>query len=95
VLSPELEHLLQNTLQSAEGGPPSFEPGLAEKLQQALADTVAQQEALGHEALLLVSAPLRPWMARFARHAAPGMHVLSYNEVPDNRRVKVVASVGG
>ena len=95
VLSSGLEQLLLKTLQSAEGGQPSFEPGLAESLQQALAGTVSQQEAQGHEAILLVPAPLRPWMARFARHAAPGMHVLSYNEVPDNRRIKVVASVGG
>ncbi len=94
VLDPGLEQLLQQTLQATDDGTPSFEPGLAEKLQQTLAETVNLQETQGHEAVLLVAANLRSWMARFARHAAPGMHVLSYNEVPSNRRVKVVARVG-
>jgi flagellar biosynthesis protein FlhA len=94
VLDPGLEQLLHKSLQGTEDGHPSFEPGLAEKLQQALAETATRQEAQGHEAVLLVSASLRPWMARFIRHAGLGMHVLSYNEVPENRRIKVVASVG-
>jgi flagellar biosynthesis protein FlhA len=51
-------------------------------------------EAQGHEGILLVAAPIRPWMARFAKHAAPGLHVLSYNEIPDNRQIKVVSSIG-
>jgi flagellar biosynthesis protein FlhA len=94
VLDPGLEQLLQQTVQTAVDGQPGFEPGMAEKLQAALAETQTEQESKGHEAILLVTAALRPWMARFARHAAPGMHVLSYNEVPSNRRVKVVAAVG-
>jgi len=94
VLDPALEQLLHKTVQGAGEGQPGFEPGLAERLQRALANTVGQLEAKGHEAILLVAATLRPWMARFARHAAPGMHVLSYNEVPEDRRIKVVASVG-
>jgi flagellar biosynthesis protein FlhA len=95
VLDPGLEQLLQQSLQTADDGQPGFEPGMAEKLQAALAETQTEQETKGHEAILLVTAALRPWMARFARHAAPGMHVLSYNEVPSNRRVKVVTAVGG
>jgi flagellar biosynthesis protein FlhA len=94
VLDPELEQLLQKALQTSADGQSGFEPGMAEKLQQALVETAGRQEAQGHEPILLVAANLRPWMARFARHAAPGMHVLSYNEVPENRRIKVVASVG-
>jgi flagellar biosynthesis protein FlhA len=51
-------------------------------------------EAQGQEAVLLVAAPIRPWMARFAKHAAQGMHILSYNEIPDNRQIKVVTTIG-
>jgi flagellar biosynthesis protein FlhA len=28
------------------------------------------------------------------KHAAPGLSVLAYNEIPENRRVRVVAAVG-
>ncbi len=94
VLDPGLEQILLQSLQSAEDGQAAFEPGLAERLQQALAETASRQEMAGQESILLVSAPVRPWMARFVRHGAPGMHVLSYNEIPDNRQIKVVDTVG-
>ena len=94
VVEPNLEHILHQTLQTSEEAQPSFEPGLAERLQRALTNTTAQMEAKGHEPILLVAANLRPWLARIVRHAAPGMHVLAYNEIPDKRRIKVVATVG-
>ncbi|MEJ1297561.1 MAG: flagellar biosynthesis protein FlhA [Candidatus Sedimenticola sp. (ex Thyasira tokunagai)] len=94
VLDPSLEQILQQTLQPPEEGGVGFEPGLAEQLQKALVETASQQEMAGQESILLVAAPLRSWMARFVKHSVPGMHVLSYNEVPDNRQIKVVATVG-
>ncbi|MCU7923943.1 MAG: flagellar biosynthesis protein FlhA [Candidatus Thiodiazotropha sp. (ex Dulcina madagascariensis)] len=94
VLDPTLEQLLQRTLQASDEGQAGFEPGLAERLQNALAETNAAMEAQGQECILLVAAPIRPWMARFAKHAAPGMHILSYHEIPDNRQIKVVSTIG-
>jgi flagellar biosynthesis protein FlhA len=94
VLDPGLERILQNTLHASEEGHAGFEPGLAERLQQALAETHATLEAKGLESVLLVAAPIRPWMARFAKHAAPGMHILSYNEIPDNRQIRVISTIG-
>jgi flagellar biosynthesis protein FlhA len=93
VLDSNLEQILQRTMQSDEGQA-GFEPGLAERLQSALAESQAAMEAQGHEGILLVAAQIRPWMARFAKHAAPGLHVLSYNEIPDNRQIKVVSTIG-
>jgi flagellar biosynthesis protein FlhA len=94
VLDPGLEQLLQRTLQASEGGQAGFEPGLAERLQDALAKTHEAMEAQGQQGVLLVAAPIRSWMARFAKHAAPGMHILSYNEIPDNRQIKVISTIG-
>ncbi|MCG8426000.1 MAG: flagellar biosynthesis protein FlhA [Chromatiales bacterium] len=94
VLDPNLEQILQQSLQASDQGGMGFEPGLAEQLQQALIETANQQEMIGQESILLVAAPLRAWMARFVKHSVPGMNVLSYNEVPDNRQIKVVATVG-
>ncbi len=94
VLDPNLEQILQHTLQPSEEGGVGFEPGLAEQLQQALTETARQQEMAGQPSILLVASAIRPWMARFARHSVPGMRVLSYNEIPDNRKIKVVATVG-
>ena len=94
VLDPGLERLLQQTVSNAGEDGAGIEPGLLEQLQKGLADTVRRQEVEGQESVLLVAATIRPWMAKFVRHSVPGMHVLSYNEIPDNRQIKVIATVG-
>lgn len=94
VLDPTLEQILQQTLRATDEGGAGFEPGLIERLQQAMVETASQQEATGLEAILLVAAPIRPWLARFAKQSVPGMKVLSYNEIPDDRQIKVVATIG-
>jgi len=92
-LEPKLEQIL---LQSVQGGglAAAIEPALAERLQRNVAALVQQQELAGEAAVLLVAPALRSWLARFMRPAAPGLHVLAYNEVPDNRRVRLVAALG-
>ena len=94
VLDPGLEQILQQSIQPGSDGSVGFEPGLAEQLQKALAETASQQETAGQESILLVAASIRMWMSRFVKHSVPGMSVLSYNEIPDNRKIKVVATVG-
>ncbi len=95
-LEPELERLLQNSLAST--GPntnsPGLEPGLAERLQQRLTDSAQRQELSGEPAVLLVAPPLRNTLARFIRATVPNMHVLAWNEIPDNRKVRLVTAVG-
>ncbi len=95
VLDAGLERLLQQTLQNAGEDGAGLEPGLLEQLQQGLTDTARQQEVQGQEAILLVAAGIRPWMAKFIRHSVPGLSVLSYNEIPDSRQIRVVATIGG
>jgi flagellar biosynthesis protein FlhA len=94
VLDPGLERLLQQTLHTSGEDSVGLEPGLLERLQKALADTARDQEVSGMESILLVAAALRTWMARFVRHSVPGMRVLSFNEIPDSRQIKVVATIG-
>ncbi len=94
-LEPDLEQLLHSTVASAGGGAqPTLEPGLAERLQSHLAATTQRQEASGEPAVLLVAPPLRAALARFTRASVPGLRVLAWNEIPDNRRVRLVAAVG-
>ncbi|NOY71428.1 MAG: flagellar biosynthesis protein FlhA [Gammaproteobacteria bacterium] len=94
VLDPELEHILHDAIQTGGESGAGLEPGLAEKLQTSLMECTQRQEAEGKSAVLLVSAPLRPMLARFVRFAIQTLSVLSYNEIPDDKTVKVVASVG-
>jgi flagellar biosynthesis protein FlhA len=94
VLEPGLEQILQSSVQGADANGAGFEPGLAERLQESLNETAQQQSLGGEETILLVAAGIRPWMARFVKHSVAGMHVLSYNEIPENRRIRVVATIG-
>ncbi len=92
-LEPELERLLSNGLANS-GVNPGLEPGLAERLQRGLTDAVQRQERGGEPAVLLTPPALRAALARFFRVSVPGLHVLAWNEVPDNRKVRMVTAVG-
>jgi flagellar biosynthesis protein FlhA len=73
---------------------PGFEPGLADRIQQGLAERTRRQEAAGEPAVLLVAPKIRPWVARLMRYSTPSLSVLAYNEIPENRRIRVIAAVG-
>ena len=90
---PELERLLSGSL-AANAASPGLEPGLAERLQQRVAEASRRQEASGEAPVLLVPPPLRAQMSRFLRAALPHLNVLAWNEIPDNRKVRVVTAVG-
>jgi flagellar biosynthesis protein FlhA len=93
-LDPALEQILLQSLQGGSEGGAGFEPGLADQMHRALAERAQQQEMQGKPAVLLVAPPVRQWLARLVRHSIPALHVLAYNEVPDNKQIKVVATVG-
>src|SRR6202163_3326241 len=93
-LDPALEQVLQDSMASGGDSSPGFEPGLADKVQTALADSTRRQEAAGEPAVLLVAPKIRPWIARLMRHSTPSLAVLAYNEIPENRRIRVIAAVG-
>jgi flagellar biosynthesis protein FlhA len=93
-LAPELEQVLLSSLGNGGVAGAAVEPGLADRLQTGVADAARRQEMSGEPAVLLVAPQLRPWLARFTRHVAQNLHVLAYNEVPDNRRVRLVQALG-
>lgn len=93
-LNPALEQLLQQSMQGAEGGNLAFEPGLMQMLHQSLNEAVQKQEAKSAPAVLLVSQTLRTLLSRMLRHAIKGLHVLSFEEIPEDKQIRVVANVG-
>ena len=93
-LDPTLERLLS---QAVAGGSEntSFEPGLADTLLRETALAANRQEALGLPAVLLVPGSLRLLLSRFLRRTVPQLKVLSHNEVPETRIIKVTSIIGG
>ena len=93
-LDPQLEQILLDSIQGTGDGAAGLEPSLTERLQRSMIDSARRQESAGQPAVLICSPPLRGWLYRLARHSVPNLSVLSYNEIPDDRQVRVVASIG-
>jgi len=93
-LDHELEQLLHKSLQTASETGVGIEPGLAEQMHQSLQTSAQKMEMEGQTPVLLVSSYIRPWLARFVRHSIQGLHVLAYTEIPADRQIKVVSTVG-
>jgi len=93
-LDSELERLLHKSLQTAGEGGVGIEPGLAEQMHRSLEESAQKMEMEGQVPVLLVSSFVRPWLARFVRHSISGLHVLAYNEIPEDRQIRVVSTVG-
>lgn len=94
-LAPTLEQLLQESVKTAGSGGLGLEPGLAENMFSSLGEATQRQEMSGQPAVLLVSALIRPILARLIKGSIPALKVLSYNEIPDDKQIKIVATVGG
>ncbi|MEG3757890.1 flagellar biosynthesis protein FlhA [Pseudoalteromonas carrageenovora] len=93
-LAPELEQMLHQSLQNAGDEGAGIEPGLAERLQVSLTEAHQNQEMAGEPSILLTSGMLRTVLSRFVKYTIPGLRVMSYQEVPDERQIKIVSSVG-
>ena len=93
-LDPQLEQILQQSVQAAQEGESVMEPTLAERFHQSLTEATVRREMAGLPAVLLVAPSLRQLLAKFVRQTIANLHVLSYNEIPENKQVKIVSTVG-
>jgi len=93
-LHPSLEQILLQSVQGQDGNVMAFEPGIAQMIHSSLKQASETQQARGEPSVLLVSQSLRMFLARMVRHAIPGLQVLSYDEIPDDKQLRVVASIG-
>ncbi len=93
VLDGQLEQILLSSLR-ADPQQTALEPGLAQRLMDRSRDLMQRMESQGASAVLLVSAPLRQFLARLLARSAPRLRVLSYAEIPDQKQVKITATLG-
>jgi flagellar biosynthesis protein FlhA len=94
-LEPNLEQLLMQASVGVAGGEAGLEPGLAEGLLRRASQLTREREAAGQTPVLLVAPQLRQLLARFLRRTLPQLRVLSHSEIPDNRSIRIVATLGG
>ena len=94
-LDNQLERLLMQSMQSNTGNGSAIEPGLADTLAREAESATRQQENLGITPVLLVSASLRTALSKFLRRAIPQLRVLSHEELPDSKTIRVTSLIGG
>jgi flagellar biosynthesis protein FlhA len=90
----ELEYILIQAMQSGQSGA-GIEPGLADTVLRETRAAAETQEQLGLPTVMLVPTQLRELLARFLKRAVPGVKVISHDEIPDFKTIRVTAMVGG
>lgn len=94
-----LEELLLSALNQAQQAAKvtldnfPVDPNILQQLQNTMPMIYEQMKAKAVPPLLLVTPQLRPILARYGRLFAPGLHVLSYNEIPDNSDLTTMGSL--
>jgi flagellar biosynthesis protein FlhA len=93
-LDGELESLIAR---ASAGGQKeaALEPTLVDRLRRALLAAAERQEALGRPPVLVVHDGIRALLSRLCRFPQRVVHVLAFGELPDDRQVDIVATVGG
>ncbi|MGB2832365.1 MAG: flagellar biosynthesis protein FlhA [Methylotenera sp.] len=89
-----LERLLMQAVQSNNSST-AIEPNMAETISRQAESAAKQQEQMGMSPVLLVSAPIRAALAKFLRRSVPHLRVLSHDELPDSKIIRVTNLIGG
>ncbi len=89
-----LDGELENLLGASLNGPQEqvVEPGLLERIHAEVSRLAETQEAAGEPAVLLVAPAIRSWLSRTLR-SVRNLHVLAYNEIPDDRHIRMISAV--
>ena len=93
-IDPALEAQLADSFEVTESGA-VLQPEIAlhEHLVSELQRIVMAAGAAGNQPVIVCAAALRPALARLVRNAAPGLAVISYNEIGEHLSVEVTDTV--
>jgi len=97
VLDGDLAQILHKSIQQNQDEGEkimSVEPSLTEKIHTRLLEYVRKCEIESLPAIMLVSSELRGLMEKLFHPSIPTMHFLSQQEIPDDRRLSIVAKIG-
>mgnify|MGYP001801018874 CR=1 FL=1 len=92
VLDPKLEQLL---MQAVSGSPGGIEPNLMDSVIQQVMQASSKLETEGHNPVLLVATNIRLFLSRLLRGRMANFYILAYEEIPPNKSIRVVSTIGG
>jgi flagellar biosynthesis protein FlhA len=94
-LDPELEGLLNQAVRAGKDANHPIEPGLAQRIVQAVGDVAGPHLANAQKIAVVTSPASRRALSRLIAPHIPDVPVLSFLEIPDGKPVEVIAVVGG
>jgi flagellar biosynthesis protein FlhA len=95
VLDSNFEHLLINSAKQSEGDQLLLDSSLAERMIKSLVRINEEQIEADKKPFLVVSPKIRSKLSAFLRQHLADFSVLSFTELPDGRKVEVIATVSG
>ncbi|MGB0479066.1 MAG: FHIPEP family type III secretion protein, partial [Parvibaculales bacterium] len=90
----ELENMLINMQRQSPEGELILDTELAQRILENLTRVNEQLSAEGRQAVVVVSPVIRRSMARIIRQHIDDMVVIAFSELPETRKVDVVATIG-
>ena len=94
-LESDLEHMLITMVrQSGEEGL-ILDNSLAEQLLRKISETTEKLSAEGRQVVMVVSPAIRRQFSQLIRQHIEDLAVLAFTELPDSRRIEVVATISG
>ena len=95
-LAPDLEQLILTAVrQNPDEKMLLLDSGLAKKILSNLNDASEALSTENKAAFLIVAPQIRRHVAQFVRAQLPAINVLSFTELPENRSVEIVYTIGG
>ena len=93
-LSPDFEQLMLRTLRQSGDEGLVLDGGLAKTLLQSLNEISERLVNENRPSIMVVAPPIRRHLADFVRAHVPQVVILGFTELPENRTVEVVATIG-
>jgi flagellar biosynthesis protein FlhA len=92
VLDPQLEQMMSSAVQNNQG---VIEPNLLDTMVKGIGEAAGKMETEGASPVLLVSGIIRGFLSKLLRGRMSNFYILAYEEIPGDKNIRVVTTVGG
>ena len=92
-LSPEMEQIIINALKEKNTTGISLDPTFTKNMLKAIAQAYETASSKGDNCILLTSPIIRKDLANLIRQNIEDLHVLAFTELPETRRINIIATI--
>ena len=92
--SAELEQMIVNIAKQTGPNGLILEANLIQKIVNAINDVIEKLQSENRKAVMITAPVIRRDLSHMLRQHIPNLDVLSFTELPDNKKIEVVANIG-